>query len=259
MKRVKGLGPKPAALQFSRGFSLLEMMFVITIISIVVAAILTQVEQVQQRAAAEQGKLDQFQDARNFVDQIAIDARQMGYPNFHNFDISQGVWQSPLTYDSRLAVGLVKLTDNSLRFEGDIDGSGTVREVSYKVNGDGNCGTCLERAQVAKSNGDPLSQAPAAADYTAEIQNVQNTSSIFTAFDDSGATIALPIDITNNAASVAKVRVIQISLDVSDPTKLDPKTGQALEANITSRVQVVNCSMATTGLTTGGGIQLTCQ
>lgn len=269
---MKELGSKTAEL----GFSLIEMMIVIVIVSIVVAAVLAQVNQTQQRATAEQNKLDQFAAARNFVDQIAIDARQMGYPNIRNFDVTfpratapnclngsgTKAWISTgnYMYDCGLAVGLVKITNNSLRFEGDVDGSGNVYEVSYKINGDGNCASCLERAQVLKMhNQDPLAQAPAANTYTTEIQNVQNTTSIFTAYDDKGQPVTLPVD-TTSGATLAGIRTIQISLDVSDPSQRDPQTHQAIEANITSRVQVVNCSMAAQGLfSTTGGIQLTCQ
>ncbi|MDE3111119.1 MAG: prepilin-type N-terminal cleavage/methylation domain-containing protein [Acidobacteriota bacterium] len=257
----------------AHGFSLIEMMVVIVIISIVVAAVLAQVNQTQQRAIAEQSKLDQFQAARNFVDQVSIDARQMGFPNTHNFDVSTAAippWPATLAglqSDTRIAVGLVKLTNNSLQFEGDVTGSGTVSEVSYAVNGDGLCATCLERAQLTPkvSGVAPLAQALI---YSAEIQNVQNTNSaanpIFRAFDITGAQIPLPIDIVGSPAQVAKVRVIQVSLDVSDPNQFDPKTRQPLEANITSRVQVVNCSMAGSAAALGiaqvaGGVQLLCQ
>lgn len=259
----------------ARGFSLIEMMIVIVVISIVVAAVLAQVNVTQQRAIAEQSKLDQFQTARNFVDQISIDARQMGFPNTHNFDVSAAAipaWPAGLAglqSDARIAVGLVKLTTNSIQFEGDVNGSGNVSEVSYAINGDGLCATCLERAQVTKVNGvAPLAQAPAAGTYSAEIQNVQNANSaanpIFKAFKMDGTQIALPIDINANAALVAQVRVIQVSLDVSDPNQLDPRTRQPLEANITSRVQVVNCSMAGSAAGLGipqvaGSVQLACQ
>lgn len=260
MRLFRKLAPRAA-----RGFSLLEMMVVIVIVSIVIAAVLTQVDQTQQRASADEGKLDQFQAARTFVDQISSDARQMGYPNSHNFDVTATIspaWQSPLMNDSRVAIGLVKITSNSLQFEGDVDGSGTVSEVFYTVNGDGNCATCLERSQLAKINGNPLTGQTAPV-YSAEIQNVQNATSatrpIFKAYNSAGAGITLPIDISTNPTNIANVRSIQITLDVADPLKTDPKTKQPLEANISSRVQVVNCSMAATGLATAGGIQLTCQ
>lgn len=268
MKSVNELRPETAA----RGFTLIEMMIVIVIISIVVAAVLAQVDQTQQRATAEQGKLDQFQAARNFADQISSDARQMGYPNIHNFD-PLSLASNFYIANSGVAVGLIKLTSTQLVFEGDVDGSGQVSIISYTVNGDGACANCLERAQVTKTAVGVTTNAAyltwalnqvSNAGYTAEIQNVQNVNSvanpIFSAYNSAtGGAITLPIDISSDPTDVAKVRTIQVSLDVSDPAKLDPKTRQALEANITSRIQIVNCSMATTGLATAGGIQLTCQ
>jgi prepilin-type N-terminal cleavage/methylation domain-containing protein len=287
MRSVNRFDQKPAA----RGFSLIEMMVVIVIVSIVIAAVLTQVNQTQQRASAEQGKLDQFQAARNFVDQISTDARQMGYPNLRNFDVSGTAFTSlplsgtlPFYSDSnQLAAGLLKLTNNQLIFEGDVDGSGKVRIVTYTINGDGACATCLERAQVTKTTGTANTNSGyltwaqgvitsgGAAVYSAEIQNVQNATSttnpIFKAYDDGGNPLPASMDFGSDPTNIAKTRTIQITLDVSDPTKLDPKTGQALEATITSRVQVVNCSMATTsaalaaaGIVQGNsGIQLACQ
>lgn len=244
----------------ARGFSMVELMIVILMISVVLGAILTQLEQVQQRATAEQGKVDDFQQARDFVDQIYNDTRQMGFPNVHNFDVSIGTWQAPLTKDHRLAVGLVKLTSSQLELQGDVDGSGTVSVVNYMVNGSGSCSTCVQRAQVTKVDGDPLTGQTnlTSSSYNVEVQNVQNTTSIFTAYDDTGAAITLPIDIDSNPTTIPKVRTIQISLSIASPNSVDPKTGQQLEADIGGRVQVVNCSMATTGLTVNG-IQVTCQ
>lgn len=260
-----------------RGFSLVETMIVLAMLTLIVGAILTQVEQVQQRSVAEQGRVDDFQQARDFVDQIFRDTRQMGYPNVHNFDTSTATPAAPactagtaawpaaasLINDCRLATGLVKLTSTELDFEGDVDGSGTVSIVSYKVNGSGTCATCIQRAQVPKANGtNPLTQVTnvAATSYNVEVQNVQNTAAgIFTAYDVTGTVIALPIDITSNAANVAQVRVIQAQLKIASATAIDPKTRQQLEADIEGRVQVVNCSMATTGLAQANGVQITCQ
>jgi prepilin-type N-terminal cleavage/methylation domain-containing protein len=263
MKTLDDFRRRPTA----RGFTLIEMMVVIVIVSIVIAAVLTQVNQTQQRATAEEGKLDQFQAARTFIGQISSDAREMGYPNIHNFDVS--AWTLPQYIDDhRVGGGLLKLTPSQLIFEGDVDGSGNVSIVSYTVNGDGACANCLERAQVMKTdsaatdNSDYLTWAEglvSAAGYSAEIQNVQNTNNIFTAYDYSGNALPASMDIGSDPTDIAKTRMIQISLDVSDPTKLDPKTRQALEANMTTRVQVVNCSMATAGWATPGGLQLTCQ
>lgn len=244
---------------------------VFVVVSIVLAGILTQVEQVQQRAAAEQGKVDDFQQARDFLDQIFTDTRQMGFPNVHAFDTSSTpptntcttatTWQTTLANDCRLAAGLVKLTATQLEFQGDVDGSGNVSVVSYMVNGSGSCSTCIQRAQVLKVNGDAVTGQTnlATSAYNVEVQNVQNTTAIFTAYDVSGTQITLPIDIDSSPLTVAKVRVIQAQLKIASPTAIDPKTGKQLEADIEGRVQVVNCSMATTGLAQSNGVQITCQ
>lgn len=264
----------------ARGFSLIELMIVLVMITIVLAAILTQVDHVQQRATAEQGKVDDFQQARDFMAQVVRDGRGMGYPNIRDFDTSGtppacGAWQATAMNNCALAIGLVKLTSTELDFEGDVDGSGTVSVVSYKINGDGLCAQCMERAQVPKVTGSPLAQAAgiatgAGSPYVQEVQSVQNADSdtdpVFSAFDTGGNAIALPIDISSNPIALAQVRVIKVNLSVASPTSVDPKTRQQLEAAIGGNIQVVNCSMATTeaqlqdaGVTIPGNIQLTCQ
>jgi prepilin-type N-terminal cleavage/methylation domain-containing protein len=252
-----------------RGFSLIELMVVVVMISLVLAAILSQVRQVQQRAAAEQGRVDDFQQARDFMAQIVRDGRQMGYPNVHSFDTTVGTWQNPLINDSRIATGIIRVTSTRLDLEGDVDGTGTVSIVSYAINGDGLCVTCMERAQVPKVNGNPLTEANAiaAASYVQLVQNVQNGANpVFAAFDALGNAIALPVDINASPTKVAQVRVLSVSLNVSNPTSIDPQTQRRLEADITGNIQVVNCSMAATqtqlqgaGVTIPGKVELTCQ
>jgi prepilin-type N-terminal cleavage/methylation domain-containing protein len=236
------------------GFSLIELMLVVVILSILCGVVFSQIGQMQQRAVVEQNKVDQFQQARDFLDQIFRDARLVGYPNVRNFDTTVAptpAWQSPLINDSRLAVGLVKVSGNQLAFEGDVNGDGNVYEVSYLINGSGSCANCLQRAQVTKTSGtDPLTQITnltGTTHYSVEVQNVYNTSSIFTAYDASGNSITLPIDIDSNASTVATVKVIQVSLQVANTGTIDPQTRQTLEADIAGRVQILNCSMAATG------------
>ena len=229
-----------------QGFSLVELLVVVLILTTLCAAIFTQIDQVLQRAAAEQVKVDNFQQARDFVDQIFRDSRQIGYPNLRTFDVSlappSGPWQSPLKNDSRLAVGLVKVSGTEFQFEGDVDGSGTVSVVSYKTNGN-----VLQRAQVSKVNGDPPTAQTTNlnAAYSDAVQNVQNTTSIFTAYDATGTALVLPLDNANPL--IADVRVIQVQLTIASPNVVDPKTRQPLQSDIGGRIQILNCSMATTG------------
>ncbi|HLV93807.1 MAG TPA: type II secretion system protein [Candidatus Acidoferrales bacterium] len=247
-----------------RGFSLVELMVVVAMITVVMAALLTQIDQAQQRATAEQGRVDDFQQARDFMAQVVREARQMGYPNVNNFDTSNSTtWPLPLINDSGLAVGLVKLTNTELDFEGDIDGSG-VSLVSYKLNGDGLCAKCMERFQEPKPNAaNPLTSVGsiAAGSYVQEVQNVLTTNAIFSAYDAAGGVINLPVDITSDAPHTAQVRLIKINLSVANPTSVDPRTGHQLEADLSGDVQIVNCSMAATTATVANvaGMQMTCQ
>ena len=233
------------------GFSVIELMVVIVIVTIVLASILTQLEQVQQRATAEQGKVDEFQQARDFFDQMYNDTRQIGYPNLRNFDTS--AWStapaSPPRNDHRMAMGLVKLTATEMDFEGDVDGSGNVSLVSYALNGSGTCSGCLQRAQLTKTaNGDSVT-ALSGLTYNTEVQNVTN-SVVFTPYDSTGAAVTgMPFDADSNATKIASVRTIEVVIRVANPQSKDPKTGQTLEADFKGRVQIANCSMATTSQT----------
>src|SRR5207245_10338709 len=99
-----------------------------------------------QRAATEQTKLDLLQEGQEFMDLMARDLRQAGYPNPRNF--ASGVLTvSPIANDHRAAVGLVKVHTNDLWFEGDVDGSGTVSLVEYHLDTStsNNC-PCLKRS-----------------------------------------------------------------------------------------------------------------
>src|SRR5467141_2466855 len=145
-----------------RGFSLIEVMVVVLILGIISAGLFAQIDGAQQRAFSEQVKLDNFQEARDFVDQFFRDVNQIGYPNSRMVDTSTGAsWTPPLVIaplinDNRMAIGLVKIDANEIRFEGDMNGAGVVQSVIYMINGSTNCTLCLQRSQVDKVSADPL-------------------------------------------------------------------------------------------------------
>src|SRR5260370_38109177 len=143
-----------------QGFSLLEILIVMGIMGIISAGILSQMDSAKQRNYSEQVKLDNFQEAWDFVDQFFRDINQIGYPNSRLVDATSllwvpvlapqttYLWASPYINDNRLAIGLVSIDNNAVQFEGDMKGNGVVQSILYKKNGSGSCYLCPQRRQV---------------------------------------------------------------------------------------------------------------
>jgi len=244
------------------GFSLIEMMMVLLILGIVSAGLFMQIDTAQQRAFSEQVKLDNFQEARDFVDQFFRDINQIGYPNSRMVDASTGLswtpplvsqttysWASPYINDNRLAMGLVKIDASAIQFEGDMNGNGAVQSVTYMINGSGNCNLCLQRSQTAKVSGNPLTGQTQ--NWGTETNDVLSNP-IFSYFQADGTQIpntSLPMDISTstNAKIIASIKTIKISLLIRNNAVLDPKTRQPLETTLEGEVSLNNCSMASSG------------
>ena len=233
------------------GFSLLEMMVVVVILGIVTAGLFTQIDTAQQRAFSEQVKLDNFQEARDFVDQFFRDINQIGYPNSRLVDTTSASWSpalaSPLINDNRMAIGLVKIDANEIRFEGDMNGDGVVQSIIYMVNGSGTCALCLQRSQVDKVSADPLTGQTQ--NWGTEANDVISNP-IFSYFKADGTQVtALPVDISTagGAQTIASIKTIQISLLIRNNAVVDPKTRQPLETTFQGEVSLNNCSMAANG------------
>jgi type II secretory pathway pseudopilin PulG len=226
-----------------QGGTLVELMVALAILGLVTAGIFSQLGAATQRITAEQTKVDNFDQARDFVDQFFRDINQIGYPN--------GRIVTNLTNgksDARVAVGLVKISANSIWFEGDINGTGVVQSVQYQINGSGNCGLCFQRSAIPKVNGTaPLSQLPPI--WGTEVNDLV-TPTIFTYFDASGnpITTPLPADINSNGATLALVKTIHISLTIQNNAVMDPKTGQPIQTSFEGEVSLNNCSMAANGI-----------
>src|SRR5256885_10384363 len=110
------------------GFSLVELMVVVVILTIILGVVIQGAVQVQRRNVMETSKVDLTQESRQFVDQIMCDIHQIGYPNTRMAISAQAT-----ANNASLAVmgltGPVPATNTPLtiQFEGDLDGSGTVQ------------------------------------------------------------------------------------------------------------------------------------
>jgi prepilin-type N-terminal cleavage/methylation domain-containing protein len=243
-----------------RGFSMIELMIVVGILSIVIAGIFTQMDQAQQRAYTERIKLDNMQEARDFVDQFFRDINDIGYPNVRMIDVASLSWNpvltTPPTYgwnnlyanDNRIAIGLVKIDNAAIQFEADTNGDGNVQSVQYKINGNGNCALCLQRSQVDKVPGNPLSVPPS---WGTEVNDALNPI-IFTYFKADGTQIpsaSLPLDISSlaGAQTLASIKTIKISLLISNPVIVDIQTRKTIQTSFEGEVSLNNCSMAASG------------
>jgi Tfp pilus assembly protein PilW len=229
------------------GFSLLELMVSLGLVTIIFGAVLTQLSMVQQRTRTEDVKLDIFQESREFGDQIMRDLHQTGYPSIRMFNTSS--WSvalaSPSSSDSRLATGIINISPSEIEFEGDVDGTGVVSVVEYTLASSGNNCPCLQRSQVLKSTG--------GTSFSNEMQNVESAGTtadpIFIAYNSSGTNVgSANMSSTAGQDSLASIQTIQWQIKVKAATA-DPQTGQAPETTLHGQALIKNCSLAATGQT----------
>ena len=251
------------------GFTLLELMLVVAILSLIIAAVFSQLGAAQQRLATEEIRLDDFQQARDFVDQFFRDINQIGTPNMQILDTTQTfspalTTQTSYTYansyinDNRMAMGLVKIAPDQIWFEGSMNGNGTVQQVIYKVNGSGTCSLCLQRSQFDKATADPLLTMSNSSNqnWGTEVNDIvtNNAVSLFRFFKYDGTEVVPPssgLAYTSsqaNAQTLADVKTIQINLTIRNNNVTDKKTGLPIETSFEGEVSLNNCSMAATGM-----------
>lgn len=196
-----------------RGFSLLEMMVVIAILSIVAGVIVQGITDTQARNVVETTKTDLTQESRQFMDQIVSDVHQAGFPSIRMFDPAGLVSSTNCASDNNVACGLISVSSTALQFEGDVDGSG-VSEVYVQLNQPaGGCPCTVQRGTVLKSVG-------GTPPYYTEVTNVMNTA-VFSAYFYDGSTVTLPA----SATDLPNIKSITMTLYVRS-TQEDPKTLQ---------------------------------
>ncbi len=250
----------------AKGFSLLELLVVVAILMLVMAAIFEQINLVQKRYRTEEAKVDISQESREFLDQIVRDIHQAGYPNMRMYtSIPTTPWQN----DGNVAVGLVKFSYTDLWFEGDADGDGTVESIRYTLapGPNGNCPCTMRRAQIMKQAGTaPMSQATSS-NYSTGLDGVVNSAGTYTisgntTFNDGtsvsnqslygvlaanpvftaqtlNGTAVTPCDITSNPTALASIKTIVINLNVlvkANQADFDTRMRPALSLSASARV-----------------------
>jgi len=235
------------------GFTLIETLITIIILSIIMAAVFKQIDVAQKRSSAEQQKLDMFQESREFGDMMARDLRNTGYPNSRNLSGST----PPGATDTRNAQGLLYVGPADVWFEGAVDGDGTVWVVKYHLDTTGTDCPCLRRSKVTKN----AFQLTGTDNFSVEVQYVQNGTlalPIFTYYDASNN----PLDLSSYTGNVidgtlsttpssdkAKIASIQtIKIELSTQAKFaDLQTGQRPVVTLDSFVTLPNCSQLNAG------------
>ncbi len=231
----------------SHGFSLIELMVVMVLMSIVVGAVVDQIAVILQRSRTEQAKVDIFQEARDFVDQFVRDSHATGYPSKRMFDTASWTTAplSPIYAEPKLAAGIIFIGPSEIKFEGDVEGDAKVDVVDYKLVASGNNCPCLQRTSYDKSTASP--------NPSNEVENVQSAGTtadpIFVSYTASG-TAVISADLTTVAGrqALATIKTVQIRLKTKSAV-VDPKTQLAPETTLSGQVTIVNCSLAATGQT----------
>jgi prepilin-type N-terminal cleavage/methylation domain-containing protein len=222
-----------------RGFTLIELMMVVLLLSIVVGAVFAQIERAQVRYRVEDQKVDLTQQEREFIDQFTRDLHQAGYPSVSMFGGQYG------TSSSQTAVGVWSISATELHMEGNVDGTGVQSIVYSYFDGSGWAGPgpnpcpCLRRSAVAKVDGVAPSAQVAGTSYT-EVQNVIPiaTQPIFAAFDATGSPIDLTATVTD-APTLAKIKSVQITVTTQGQVK-DSDAHKDVQVSMTGMARLVN-------------------
>jgi prepilin-type N-terminal cleavage/methylation domain-containing protein len=237
-----------------RGFSLLEMMISILILTVVMAVAIDGIMQMEQRKATENSKMDLVSESREFMDQIVNDIHQSGYPTSRMFDpAALAAAPCPAFLAAQLVIGVTNycppnmgigvggnglnsVSTTAIQFEADVDGTG-VSEVFIQLaqsNG-ANAPACtappciIQRGTISKQswlNGNnPL--------YYTELSDVMNTN-VFAAYDNGGNAVTLP---ATTQAGLVNITDIGITLNVKAIAP-DPRSGLYPTATMISDAKI---------------------
>ncbi|HMC31317.1 MAG TPA: prepilin-type N-terminal cleavage/methylation domain-containing protein [Candidatus Angelobacter sp.] len=231
---------KTNKLRRQTGFSLLELLLVVLLLTIVVGAIFSQIERAQVRYRVEDQKLDLTQQEREFIDQFTRDLHQAGFPSVivlgNQYDTTR----------KYTAAGVWYISDTELHMEGDVDGDGVIKSVVYTYfDGSGWAGPgpnpcpCIRRSSVAKQDNTAPSAQPVGTAFT-QVEKVVPIAGqpLFTAYNASGGLVPINPAVTD-AATLKKIKSVGIALTTQGVTK-DNDAQKTLQVTMAGMARLVN-------------------
>lgn len=234
------------------GFSLLEMMITLALLIIVFGVVVEGVVKMQQRNFAESSKVDTVQETRDFVDQMVRDIHMVGYP-----PARVEVGSPSCIGNANVSCGLIFFNSTQVKYEGDLDGTGTVYQVWLQLLAppSGNCPCLLQRGAITKA----AALGGAVPTYFTEVNGVLNsgngvgaatypvslpgpvsyssysTADVFDAYDIN----TTPVLSCTDPVSCSSVRSLQITANVA-PNFMDLSAKSYPVLSITSKARLNN-------------------
>jgi hypothetical protein len=242
------------------------MMAAFGIMMIVIAVAVKGMIEMQTRSFAEASKVDTTQETRDFVDQMVRDIHDVGYP------AGRVITGNPnCVNNANVSCGIIKFSPTSLKYEGDLDGTGTVYQVWLQIQAgpSGHCPCILQRGVVSKAawlnngttppyftevngllnSGDGTSHPSGNATYSVSLSgtgsySTYSTADVFDAyfndgtfFQDANGNYSCDNSVTANSCS--PIRSLQITANVV-PAFADPTTNIFPVYAITSKARLNN-------------------
>ena len=204
------------------GFSLIELLVVVLLLSIVVGAVFSQIDRAQVRYKVEDQKLDLTQQEREFIDQFTRDLHQAGYPAASMYASGVNV--------NQIALGVTSMSATDLIMEGDTEGDGQVHVVEYSCFDPAAGGACpiIRRTSSIKGG--------AAGTAFTEVQGViATTDPIFRAYRSDGSEVSMPA----SAADLKLIKTIRITL-TTQGTSQDSDAHKSIQVTMTGMARLVN-------------------
>jgi len=239
----------------SRGFSLIEMLIAVAIVSAVLAIVMRGIMQMQQRSKTESTKVDVSQQTRDFIDQMVRDIHNVGYPPPLVINGAPACAGAPGSVS--ISCGVISYAPTQIIYEADFDGSGTVYRVwvQLQAGAGGTCPCTLQRGALKKSDalagGGPTyftevngvlnsGNGSGAATYTVSLPgpgsySAYGTADVFDAYDGNGAAIGT----CSTIAACSSIRSVQITANVA-PNYADATTKAYQVLSITSKARLNN-------------------